>query len=104
MTLKLQTDFGQTLDLNVTTQVMKVSGTFACFVKVNSGDKLIRKSFKGFGPEGFKWADDQAQTLKLLTGAEVVHHATNECDRGHGKINKCNTNDSDLTSNEKSLR
>jgi hypothetical protein len=102
--MQTQTDFGQTLNLNVATQVMKINGVSSCFVKVSSGSNLIRKSFKGFGPESFKWADEQAQTVKLLTGADIIYHATNECDRNHPVGRNCNTKDSDLTIAEKSLR
>ena len=103
MTLKLQTNFGETLDLNITTQVMKISGAYVCFVKVNSGSQLIRKSFGGFQPNQFKWADEQAATLKMLTGATIKFHQ-NECNRRHGKINHCNTEDSDLNYSERKLR
>ena len=104
MSLKPQTDFGETLDLNVATQVMKISGSFACFVKVFSGDKLIRKSFMGFGAGGFKWADEQMMTLHALTGATWKVHDTDDCNRNHPVANKCNTHDADLTSAEKALR
>ena len=104
MTLKLQTDFGQTLDLNVSTQVMRISGSDGCMVKFSSGSQLIRKSFMGFGAESFKWADAQVVSLRLLTGATIKSHATDECNRNHPVANKCNTMDAVLSPSEKSLR
>lgn len=104
MALKTQTDFGESLELTVTTQVMKISGSLACFVKFYAGDNLIRKSFKGFAPEQFKWADESAFALKRLTGATIVTHATDECDRQHQWGHKCNTSDSDLNAVEKKFR
>ena len=91
MTLKTQTEFGESLNLTVATQVMAISGSKACFVKFMSGGKLIRKSFGGFSAEQYKWADKKAQELKLLTGAEIITHQEN-CDREHSVIYTCNDN------------
>ena len=104
MSLKLQTDFGETLDLNVTTQVMKVSGSWGCMVKFSSGSRLIRKSFMGFGAENFKWSDEQVVQLHLLTGATIKWHDSQDCDRNHPVANKCNTHDADLSLAEKATR
>ena len=103
MTLHTQTEHGASLDLVVTTQTMAVAGTFACFVKIHSNGKLIRKSFGGFRPEQFKWADDSAQTLKMLTGAFIKRHDY-VCDRRHAWNHKCNTKDSDLTRVQSEMR
>lgn len=103
MSFKTQTEYGESLNLEIHTQVMRVAGTLACFVKVSSKGNLIRRSFGGFSPQQFKWADEQAQTLKILTGATVVPH-TYKCDREHPVTHGCNLRDGNLTRAESEMR
>ena len=101
MALKLQTDFGESLKLTASTKVLPSDGV--CYAIFKSGNKLIRKTMFGYGPEGFKRADEAVQSLVLLTGAERISHATVACDRTHSGY-ACNTNDIAMSSYDLSLR
>lgn len=103
MPLQTQTEFGQSLNLTVATQVMKISGTKACFVKFLSDGKLIRRSFGGFSARQFRWADKKAFELKMLTGADIITHP-DDCDREHPVLNPCNKRDASLSSVERGDR
>lgn len=101
--MERQTEFGQSLDLKIYTQVMKIGGTEALFIRFTSGTKLIRKSFIGFGLQQFKRIDEQVRIIAAHTGAEIVHHQSDDCDRRHsGRM--CNTNDAGLHPRDKELR
>lgn len=100
MALKRVTDYGESLKLTASTRVLSDGVCYAIF---SSGAKLIRKSMFGYGPEGFKRADDAVQSLVLIAGATRIHHSTNECDRRHsGRM--CNTNDATMSASDKALR
>jgi len=101
MGLQLQTDFGESLDLTVSTKVLPSDGV--CYVMFKSGKKLIRKVMFGYGPEGFKRADDAAQSLRMLTGARIIRHDTDYCDRTHSGY-ACNTNDIAMNPYDRNLR
>ena len=95
----IQTSFGNSLELTVSTQV--ISGV--CYTMFKSGGKLIRKSMFGFGPQQFKRADDAVTNIVLLTGAKRIDHSSIYCDRTHKGV-RCNQSDVMMSPRNLSLR